>query len=117
MGRRLEPDVVSTPWQHGRLTRFGPPQVLFGRSHEDERVELAAFGAPGRVCVIAGPGELAAACVAAGHRVTAVDINPHQLAYARRRLASAPPVRGSAEHLLTVGRTLLRAGAPGWRLG
>ncbi|SDE63021.1 hypothetical protein [Auraticoccus monumenti] len=105
-----------TPWQGGRLVRFGPPRVLFGRSYEDQRIELEAFGAPGRVCVIAASGEVAAACAAAGHRVTAVDINPHQLAYARRRLGEGESVRGSAESLMTAGRSMLRPVAPGWRL-
>lgn len=105
-----------TPWQRGRLVRFGPPRVLFGRSYEDQRIELAAFGAPGRVCVIASSGEVAAACAAAGHQVTAVDVNPHQLAYARRRLGGGESVRGSAESLMTAGRSMLRPVAPGWRL-
>lgn len=106
-----------TPWEGGRLVRFGPPRVLFGRGYEDERIELEAFGAPGRVCVIGSAGEIPAACVAAGHQVTAVDINPHQLGYARRRLADqAATVRGSAEALMTAGRTLLRPLTPGWRI-
>lgn len=110
------PGAGATPWQGGRLVRFGPPQVLFGRSYEDERIELAAFGAPGRVCVIAASGEIAAAAAAAGHQVTAVDINPHQLTYARRRLATGVSVRGSAESMMTVGRSLLRPFTPGWRM-
>ncbi len=112
----VTPTSAGTPWQGGRLVRFGPPQVLFGRGYEDERIELAAFGAPGRVCVIAGSGEVAAAAAAAGHRVTAVDANPFQLHYARRRVAGAPSVRGSAEALLTLGRSLLRPFSPGWQV-
>lgn len=110
------PEVEVTPWQGGRLVRFGPPRVLFGRSYEDERIELAAFGAPGRVCVIAASGEIAAAAAAAGHRVTAVDINERQLAYARRRLGRGESVRGSAESLMTAGRSLLRPFSAGWRM-
>jgi S-adenosylmethionine:diacylglycerol 3-amino-3-carboxypropyl transferase len=35
-----------------------------------------------------------------GHRITAVDVNPRQLAYARARSAGTPPVEGTAERLL-----------------
>ncbi|MVA77567.1 DUF3419 domain-containing protein [Auraticoccus sp. F435] len=112
----VRPQAEVTPWQGGRLVRFGPPQVLFGRSYEDERIELAAFGPPGRVCVIAASGEIAAAAAAAGHTVTAVDVNARQLAYARDRLAGGESVRGSAESLMTAARSLLRPLSPGWRM-
>ncbi|MGY4720120.1 DUF3419 domain-containing protein [Naumannella cuiyingiana] len=102
-------------WARGRLLPWGAPAVQFGRSYEDERIELAAFGEPGRVCVIAAAGETAAACAAAGHRVNAVDINAVQLAYCRDRLAGGPAVDGQAERLMRAGRRLLGVPAPGWR--
>jgi hypothetical protein len=45
--------------------------------------------------------------LAPDHEVTAVDINPEQLAYAARRIAGAPMIWGSAELLMRFGRALL----------
>ncbi|SDR99867.1 class I SAM-dependent methyltransferase [Microlunatus soli] len=112
-----EPALPGTPWRPAR--RFGPvgrSAILFGVSYEDERVESDAFGPPGEVCVIGASGETAAACAAAGHRVTAVDINPSQLDYARNRLAGGPIRIGLAERVMRVGRALLRVAAPAWRM-
>ena len=47
------------------------------------------------------------------HEVTAVDINPVQLAYAQARVGGAPMRLGSAERIVGMGRALL-AGF-GWR--
>ena len=47
------------------------------------------------------------------HEVTAVDINPVQLAYAQARVAGAPMRLGSAERIVGMGRTLLARF--GWR--
>ncbi|MGW4896712.1 DUF3419 family protein [Kitasatospora sp. NPDC004240] len=113
----------STPWAEGRLLTVQPrrPRVLFGRMYEDPAVELAAFPPPGagaRVLCIASAGDTAAALAAAGYRVTAVDLNPVQLDYARSRLrAGAPAVAGSAERLLAAGRTAAGALLPAWRPG
>jgi hypothetical protein len=66
--------------------------------YEDSGVELAAFAQAGRVLAIASAGDTAAALAAAGHRVTAVDINPVQLDYARQRWGAEfcrPRTRGS----------------------
>lgn len=104
-----------TPWRAGRLdARGGPKRVLFGRVYEDVAIELAAFapmaGKP--VFCIASAGCTALA-LAQQHPVTAVDINPVQLDYARERLAGAPMQLGTAERLMAIGRTAL---APfGWR--
>ncbi|MGF1426664.1 DUF3419 family protein [Kitasatospora sp. LaBMicrA B282] len=85
--------------------------------YEDPAVELAAFPPPGaRVLCIASAGDTAAALANAGYQVTAIDLNPAQLAYARRRLTSAaPPVTGSAERLLAAGRTAAATALPAWR--
>ncbi|MEU9075122.1 DUF3419 family protein [Kitasatospora sp. NPDC048538] len=108
-----------TPWADGRLLSLQPrrPGLLFGRMYEDPGVELAAFPAPGaRVLCIASAGDTAAALAAAGHRVTAVDLNPAQLAYARARLtAGAPAATGAAERLLALGRAAAATALPAWR--
>ncbi|MFE2721599.1 DUF3419 family protein [Kitasatospora sp. NPDC059327] len=112
---------AATPWAEGRLLSVQPrhPRVLFGRMYEDPAVELAAFppaAAGARVLCIASAGDTAAALAAAGYRVTAVDLNPAQLAYARGRLhAGAPAVQGSAERLLTAGRAAAGTLLPAWR--
>jgi hypothetical protein len=80
--------------------------------YEDPAVELGAFPPGSRVFCIASAGDMALS-LARSHRVTAVDINPVQLAYAKTRLAGAPAEKGTAERLLDVGRTLLPL--LGWR--
>ena len=107
----------ATPWESGRFdTRGGRKKILFGRMYEDAAIELAAFTpalAPGsRVFCIASAG-CTAMRLAERYEVTAVDINPVQLAYAQARVAGAPMHVGSAERIVAMGRTLL---APfGWR--
>jgi len=104
------------PWARGRLGRGRGPALLFGRVYEDPAVELGLIPPASRVLCIASAGDTASALARAGHDVTAVDINPVQLAYCRARLAGAPALIGSAERLLAVGRraAALTAG-PGWR--
>ncbi len=51
--------------------------------------------------------------LARDREVVAVDLNPAQLAYAARRIAGTPMVRGTAEHVMRVGRALLPLA--GWR--
>ncbi|AUY47670.1 DUF3419 family protein [Streptomyces sp. CB01881] len=110
---------AGTPWAEGRLLTVQPrqPRVLFGRMYEDPAVELAAFPPPAaRVLCIASAGDTAAALAAAGYEVTAVDLNPAQLDYARGRLqAGAPAVPGSAERLLATGRAAVGTLLPAWR--
>ncbi|MFJ5884742.1 DUF3419 family protein [Kitasatospora cineracea] len=111
--------AAGTPWRAGRLLAgpAGRPRVLFGRMYEDPAVELAAFPPPGaRVLCIASAGDTAAALAAAGYEVTAIDLNPAQLAYAGARLADgAPAVTGTAERLTGLGRATAAALLPGWR--
>jgi S-adenosylmethionine:diacylglycerol 3-amino-3-carboxypropyl transferase len=105
--------ALGTAWEAGRLdSGRGPPRVLFGRMYEDPAIERAAFARGGRVFCIASAG-CTAMSLAPDHEVTAVDINPEQLAYAARRIAGAPMIRGSAELLMRVGRALLPLA--GWR--
>jgi len=104
---------AATPWASGRFdTKVGPRKVLFGRMYEDVAIEASAFTPGDRVFAIASAGCTAIA-LATRHEVTAVDINPVQLDYARARVAGAPMQVGSAERVMHVGRALL---APfGWR--
>ncbi|HEX3128242.1 MAG TPA: DoxX-like family protein [Thermoanaerobaculia bacterium] len=97
-GRRQGTEETESPWQSGRLDgRAGPPQLLFGRMHEDWRVEAEAFRPGGRIFCIASSGCTALALAARGFRVTAADINPVQVEYARARFAGAPVRQGVAE--------------------
>lgn len=101
-----------TPWERGRFdARRGPSKVLFGRMYEDVEIERGAFTPGGRVFCIASAG-CTAIQLARDHEVVAVDINPVQLAYARDRIAGAPPVRGTAERVMSIGRSL--APLVGW---
>jgi S-adenosylmethionine:diacylglycerol 3-amino-3-carboxypropyl transferase len=102
-----------TVWAHGRFGHgTGPKKVLFGRMYEDASIELAAFRPGGRIFCIASAG-CTALRLAPRHEVVAVDVNPAQLAYAERRIAGEPMVRGTAERLMSFGRTLLPLA--GWR--
>lgn len=99
-------DSPATPWQsgafHGRV-----PQLLFGTMYEDPQIELQAFASRARVFCIAGAGSTARALAANGHEVSAIDINPEQIAYAEARAAGGPVCEGAAERLLSRGRGLL----------
>lgn len=108
------PETTSTPWRHGFL-KAELRQLSFGQTYEDSAIELQAFGPRSRVFCIAGAGYTARALTAAGHHVTAVDINSVQLRYARSRAAGGPLRRGIAEHLLALGRNLAKLA--GWSRG
>ena len=98
--------LPASSWEHGRFdTRRGSPRLLFGRMHEDAAIELSAFPPGGRIFCIASAGCTAMA-LAAQHEVVAVDINPVQLAYVKRRLAGDPVKEGTAERLLARARVL-----------
>jgi len=102
-----------TAWQRGRFdARRGPSRLLFGRMHEDSAVERAAFPPDGRVFCIASAG-CTAIELAQGHEIVAVDLNPVQVAYARRRFAGAPFSTGAAERMMGLLRFL--APLAGWR--
>jgi len=101
---------MADPWRPRRL-----PRVLFGWMYEDFAVELAAFPPASRVLVIASAGDTAGALARAGHQVTAIDINPVQLAYASARLAGSPATTGAAERLTAAARAAAGALVTAWR--
>lgn len=108
----MTPPAAGTVWEHGRFdARGGPSKVLFGRMYEDASIELGAFRPGGRVFCIASAG-CTAMKLAPQHDVVAVDINPVQLAYAERRFAGEPGVRGTAERVMAFARGF--APAVGW---
>jgi SAM-dependent methyltransferase len=102
-------DAEATPWSRGRIDgRPGPPQLLFGRMHEDWRVEAAVFR-PGstRIFCVASSGDTALALARRGFHVTAVDVNPAQIEYARARAAGAPPRSGVVDRQQAQARRVL----------
>ncbi len=86
------------------IFRGGSKRLLFGETYEDSAIELQAFPPGSRVFCIASSGATARDLAAAGHRVTAVDVNPAQLAYARSRAAGGAARPGAAERMLALGR-------------
>lgn len=102
----------ATPWAAGRLHGGGSATLLFGRMFEDPVVELTALRDRPRVLSIASAGDVATALAAAGHDVSAIDINPIQIAYVQQRLDGGPVRTGQADRLLAAGRGVLRAA--GW---
>ena len=102
-----------TAWSRGRLDRrSGPGQVLFGRMYEDASVELEAFRGRSRIFCIASAG-CTAMKLAPLHAVTAVDVNPAQIEYARGRFLGGRASPGVAERFMAFARAL--APFAGWR--
>ena len=81
--------------------------------YEDHAVELAAFGPGGRIFCIASAGCTALALAARGFSVTAVDVNPAQVAYLESRLAGGEERVGRVERRLRRARSL--GPLVGWR--
>lgn len=106
------PVESANPWTGGRLGRRGGATLLFGRMYEDSTVELEALGGCRAILAVASAGDTAIALAGAGNEVTAVDINPVQVAYLGRRLAGGPAEIGQADRILAAGRQLLRPA--GW---
>ena len=104
-------ETASTPWRHGPF-KARLQQLSFGQTYEDSGIELQVFMPRSRVFCIAGAGCTARTLAAAGHHVTAVDINPLQLDYAESRAAGGLLRMGIAERLLALGRNLAKLG--GW---
>jgi S-adenosylmethionine:diacylglycerol 3-amino-3-carboxypropyl transferase len=84
---------------------------LFGSMYEDCTLELELLPAGGRSFCIGSAGCTALALASRGDAITAVDINPAQVAYLRARLSGAAPADGAVERLLA------RARALGWLVG
>src|SRR5690242_20518940 len=99
-------ELPATAWRAGAFERRAG-QLLFGRMYEDASIELEHFPPRSRVFCIASAGCTAFALAAAGHRVTALDINPAQVEYVSARACGAPAQTGAAERLLANGRRLL----------
>jgi S-adenosylmethionine:diacylglycerol 3-amino-3-carboxypropyl transferase len=107
-------EMASTPWRRGPF-RIRTQQIRFGQTYEDSEIELRAFRPRSRVFSIAGAGHTACVLAAAGHLVTAVDINLRQLAYAQSRAEGEPRRTGTAERVLGLGRAF--AAIAGWSRG
>lgn len=80
--------------------------------YEDAEIERAAFAGAGRVFCIASAGDTALR-LAHEHEVTACDINPVQLAYAKRRAEGGPPESGDVERIMGIARCFMPL--IGWR--
>jgi S-adenosylmethionine:diacylglycerol 3-amino-3-carboxypropyl transferase len=103
-GPDLKPE---TAWQEGRLSWWSSRhRLLFGRMHEDAKIERAAFQGKGRVFCIASAGDTAL-FLADHHEVVACDINPTQLAYAQRRAKGGPAETGDAERAMNFVRSFV----------
>ena len=89
------PETASTPWGHGPF-KAQSHQLSLGQTYEDSGIELQAFKPRSRVFCIAGAGYTARTLAAAGHYVTAVDINPVQLSYAQSRVSVRHSGQGAA---------------------
>ena len=82
--------------------------------YEDAEIEADAFRGKGRVFCIASAGDTARR-LADEHEVVACDINPIQLAYAKRRAAGGAPETGDVERAMSVARAFMPL--VGWRRG
>ena len=102
--------AAANPWSRGRFdARARPPVLLFGRMHEDWRIEAGVFPPGGEVFCVASAGCTALALAGKGFAVTAVDVNPAQVDYVRDRREGAPVREGAADRLLRAGRAVLPA--------
>src|SRR2546427_6895773 len=89
-----------TPWHDAGL--------MFSRMFEDWSLEARLFPPGGRVFSIASAGCTAIALAARGHEVTAVDLNPAQVAFVRARLQGGASADGSVDRRMARGRRALR---------
>jgi S-adenosylmethionine:diacylglycerol 3-amino-3-carboxypropyl transferase len=105
----LSTDGAQSPWRTGRFDGGRrAPKLLFGRMFEDSAIERRAFPAAGRVFCIASAGCTALELAQHGAQVTAVDINPSQIAYVERRLSGGACELGSADRVMDVLRRAAR---------
>lgn len=101
-------ELITNPWLGGPF-RGQKHRLLFGAMYEDPAIETEFFPAASRVFCIASAGCTALALSAAGHDVTAVDVNPQQVFYAQARADGGPLREGTAERLLSRVRALFPA--------
>lgn len=103
------PFAPFTPWAMGRVDgKDKPAELLFGRMHEDSRIEAGVFPKGARVFAIASAGCTALSLARRGDLVTAVDINPAQCEYVRARCRGGQIEVGSIDRLLAAARGALR---------
>jgi len=81
--------------------------LMFGRMFEDWSLEARVFPPTGRVFAIASAGCTAMALAAKGYEVTAVDLNPAQVAFVRARLQGRDGV-GSVDRRIAQARGAMR---------
>ncbi|WP_413316864.1 hypothetical protein AA0Z99_09565 [Agrococcus sp. 1P02AA] len=98
----------------GRASARPRQRLLHGWDWSDPRIELEELAPTSRALVSGGAGELVAALTDAGHRVTVIGSNHHQLQYARRRVAGGDFEPGAAERLIDLGRGMIKAASPAW---
>lgn len=99
---------ASTPWgMVGAGTGEKRGDLFFGSMYEDWTVEASVFAPGSRAFCIASAGCTAMALSRKGFRVTAVDINPAQVAYVSERLNGAPMRSGHIEVTMARLRRLL----------
>lgn len=106
---------ASSPWSPGRLRGETRARLLFGVMYEDVAVEEEVLAPCERIFAIGSSGDTALRLAAVGRRVTAVDVNPAQVAYLQERLKGGPRKRGTVDRLLGVARQL--APLAGWTRG
>lgn len=87
--------------------RHHKPRLLFGRMHEDSSIECSLFPPGAKVFCFASAGCTAMALAAQGRPVDAVDVNPEQVAYVKRRLAGEAVQDGVVEHMLRRARNAI----------
>jgi S-adenosylmethionine:diacylglycerol 3-amino-3-carboxypropyl transferase len=103
----------ATAWRAGRLdARLGGAQLLFGWMYEDWSIEAAIFAPGSRVFSIASAGCTSLALAVGGMTVSAVDINPAQVAYVKARVAGAPATAGVVERRLARLRNVVHRLGP-----
>ena len=78
--------------------------LMFGRMFEDWDIEANLFPRRSKVFCIASAGCTALGLASLGHDVTAVDINPAQVAFVRARLTGADAPVGSVDRALARAR-------------
>jgi hypothetical protein len=98
-----------SPWRFGRFDgRTGNRRLLFGRMFEDPAIEQSLFSPGNRVFCIASAGCTAFELARHGCHVTAIDINPVQISYVRRRASGGRVEQGSTDRGLAVARKFTR---------
>ena len=105
---REQTDSQTNAWTAGRFDgRSDNAQLLFGQMYEDASIEKNVLAGKKRIFCIASAGCTAIALAGAGHQVTAVDVNPEQIAYVKARLRGGEIREGYADRLLSHGRRFL----------